>query len=60
MSTAEQAATVRSPCYGVYITDHSSLGSTSSFNLYSAGATAKNYFAAKWVSAHEPEQRRST
>jgi len=31
--------------YGVYIGDQSAVGSTNSYNLYSAGATAKNYFA---------------
>jgi len=31
--------------YGLYIADQSAVGSTSSYNLYSAGATAKNYFA---------------
>lgn len=33
--------------YGVYIQDQSGVGSTNSFNLYSAGANAKNYFAGK-------------
>ncbi len=31
--------------YGLYIQDHSAVGSTNSFNFYSAGANAKNYFA---------------
>ena len=30
--------------YGIYISDLSSFGSVSTFNLYSAGATAVNYF----------------
>ncbi|TAK89163.1 hypothetical protein EPO04_03630 [Patescibacteria group bacterium] len=33
--------------YGVYINDQSAVGSTSSYNLYSAGANAKNYLAGK-------------
>lgn len=31
--------------YGIYIEDQSSVGSTDSYNIYSVGATAKNYFA---------------
>lgn len=31
--------------YGLYIEDESSVGSTLSYNIYSAGSTAKNYFA---------------
>ncbi len=31
--------------WGLYIQDQSSVGSTTSYNLYSAGSTAKNYFA---------------
>lgn len=30
--------------YGLYISDQSSVGSTSSYNMYSAGSTAKNFF----------------
>ncbi len=33
--------------YGLYINDQSAVGSTNSYNLYSAGATAKNYFQGK-------------
>ncbi len=31
--------------YGLYIQDQSSVGSSNSYNIYSAGATSKNYFA---------------
>jgi hypothetical protein len=31
--------------YALYIADHSGQGSVSSYNIYSAGATAKNHFA---------------
>jgi len=31
--------------YGIYIADQSAVGSTESYNLYSAGAASKNYFA---------------
>jgi fibronectin-binding autotransporter adhesin len=33
--------------YGVYIQDQSAVGSTNSYNLYSDGASSKNYFAGK-------------
>lgn len=31
--------------YGIYIDDQSGIGTSGSFNLYSAGTTSKNYFA---------------
>ncbi len=31
--------------YGLYVEDQSAVGSSNSYNIYSAGATSKNYFA---------------
>jgi hypothetical protein len=36
--------------YGLYIADQSAVGSTLSYNLYSAGATAKNLFEGQLIS----------
>jgi hypothetical protein len=30
--------------YGLYVTDHSNMGDSHSYNIYSSGTTAKNYF----------------
>jgi cytoskeletal protein CcmA (bactofilin family) len=44
-SASKAAAGTWTNNYGLYIGDQSAVGSTNSYNLYSAGANSKNYFA---------------